>query len=33
VSCVHLLCLTLIADVACMKSHSVCELYSSPLLD
>ena len=32
VSCVHLLCLILIADVACMNSHPGCELCASPLL-
>jgi len=33
VSCVHLLCLILIADVACMKSHPGCELCVPPLFD
>jgi len=33
VSCVHLVCLILIADIVCMKSHPGCELCALPLLD
>jgi len=33
VSCVHLFCLILIADIACMKSHPECELCAPAVLD
>ena len=33
VSCVRLLCSILITDIACMKSHPVCESCTPPLLD